>query len=286
MFPTLKEAVNAAFARRLITDKPVDRVVFYLGRVVADEFFEVFLLAANGHGIGAMKLLRGMYERAVHARYLSEHPDQTELFLDYYPVALGKEASAILQTYDDLTEEQKKEIAPLDAKRRELLEAAREQGHKDAVRYQIPVCSVCKVEGCKECAATRTNYNWTRLDFASMATKHIKGTTGGLIVLCYYEPLKHSHATVASVISRLREEADGTVSFDDRKQHLEAGHAVMLAHSMALNVLDLQYQHFQLEALKEPLNRALKAYVEIWGSAPGSEESSLDATADEKGGRP
>jgi hypothetical protein len=32
---------------------------------------EILLLSANGYGIGAQKLVRGMYERAVTARYLS-----------------------------------------------------------------------------------------------------------------------------------------------------------------------------------------------------------------------
>jgi hypothetical protein len=47
-----------------------DRVVFYLGRVAADDFSELLILSGNGYGIGALKVLRGMYERVVTAAFI------------------------------------------------------------------------------------------------------------------------------------------------------------------------------------------------------------------------
>ncbi len=39
---------------------------------------EILLLAGNGYGVGAQKLLRGLYGAAVTARYISQHPEKAE----------------------------------------------------------------------------------------------------------------------------------------------------------------------------------------------------------------
>lgn len=62
-------------------------MIFYLGRLCAEEFNEILLLAGNGYGIGAFKLLRGMYERSVTAYRLHLHPELIDDFLEYYWVA-------------------------------------------------------------------------------------------------------------------------------------------------------------------------------------------------------
>ena len=43
-------------------------VVFYLGRAAADDFGELLILCGNGRGIGAYKILRGMYTIAILER--------------------------------------------------------------------------------------------------------------------------------------------------------------------------------------------------------------------------
>jgi hypothetical protein len=43
----------------------------------------IVLLATHGYGIGAMKLLRPLYERVVSALYLMDHPDEVRDFADY-----------------------------------------------------------------------------------------------------------------------------------------------------------------------------------------------------------
>jgi hypothetical protein len=79
----LYASAKLVFLRTLHTDEPADRVGFYLGRICVEEFSEILLLAGNGHGVGALKVLRGMYERAVTSAYILANPDQAELFLDY-----------------------------------------------------------------------------------------------------------------------------------------------------------------------------------------------------------
>lgn len=54
-----------------------------------EDFNEVLLLCGNGYGIGAEKLIRGMYERAVTLVYLHQHPEYADDFLDYHKVAVA-----------------------------------------------------------------------------------------------------------------------------------------------------------------------------------------------------
>jgi Family of unknown function (DUF5677) len=82
-FPNLQTALNIAFLRQETTTGMADMVVFFLGRVCVEDFMEILLLCGNGYGTGAMKLVRGMYERAVTARYLHLHPEQVHDFLVY-----------------------------------------------------------------------------------------------------------------------------------------------------------------------------------------------------------
>jgi hypothetical protein len=58
------------------------RVVFGLGRIIADDFGELLTLSGNGRGIGAYKILRGMYERLVAAAYIAKNPSEARFFVE------------------------------------------------------------------------------------------------------------------------------------------------------------------------------------------------------------
>src|SRR5712671_5104755 len=66
-----------------------DRVVFYLGRIAADDFNELLLLASNGWGFGALKILRGMYERVVTGAFISKNPSEARVFANDGPIKRG-----------------------------------------------------------------------------------------------------------------------------------------------------------------------------------------------------
>ena len=59
-----------------------DRVIFYLGRIAVDDFGELLVLSGNGKGIGAYKILRGMYERIVHAAFIAKNPPEAPLLAE------------------------------------------------------------------------------------------------------------------------------------------------------------------------------------------------------------
>src|ERR1051325_4604768 len=50
------------------------------------EFEEILLLAGNGYGNGANKLLRSFFERVVTFAYLAERQEKIQQFIDYSPV--------------------------------------------------------------------------------------------------------------------------------------------------------------------------------------------------------
>ena len=59
-----------------------DRVVFYLGRMAADDFGEICTLSGNGRGFGSYKIVRGMYERVVTAMYIAGKPSESRAFVE------------------------------------------------------------------------------------------------------------------------------------------------------------------------------------------------------------
>jgi hypothetical protein len=97
LFPHLMELLCMTFLRQFKDAVPTDRVIFILGRCCVEDFFEIVLLAGNGSGIAAAKILRGLYERAVTMVYLINHPEEVQSFLDYNHVAEYKLMQAILQ---------------------------------------------------------------------------------------------------------------------------------------------------------------------------------------------
>lgn len=60
-----------------------DYIIFGLGRVCVEDFEQILNLCGNGFGIGAMQMVRGMYERQVTAAFISRYPDEVDKFTAY-----------------------------------------------------------------------------------------------------------------------------------------------------------------------------------------------------------
>ena len=108
-------------------------------------------------------------------------------------------------------------------------------------------------EICKPCGKTRLIGSWTKLDTASMAHKVGKGYED-IYFDAFYKPTLQVHTTAASLMARLEITSDGKMTFKSGAQRVEARHAVVLAHSLLLRVLDLQNQYFAL-GLEDDLQR-------------------------------
>jgi len=256
----LVHAIQLAFAT-LTLQEPIDKVLFHLNRLCAEDFSEILLLSGNGYGIGAEKLLRGMYERAVTATYLHDNPTEVDNFLEYHKISAYKLMNATIETLGDpFSSEQKKEI---------------EAEFEDAKsRFMITSCA--------ECGEKRLNHTWTKLDLVSMAKRC--GALAKLLVPAYYMGVREGHSSINAIFSRLDAGAaasgEGLV-FDGSSQRKRADSALLTAHKILLMVLDLQKSHFHVESLEQPLRICCEDIFAIWSK---SDLSQTSAAREREGG--
>jgi len=243
----LERAINMAFVRTQDTKSSADRFVYFFGILIAEGFMEIFLVSVNGYGVAAMKLLRTTYEQTVTLKYLHDHPDEVQTFLDFNAVQLQKLVKPIEETFgtailsDDLKGEQKKRF--------------------EAVKDRFMVKS-CKSKTCDE---MRLGHTWSKLDFVSMAKK--TGHIGTLIVPGYFLPLRHAHPTLGSLSQRI-EVVEDRLEFKAEDQPELADQALMTAHNCLLTALEIQAERFSIEGLREAIDTCVRDWRDIW--SPGS----------------
>jgi hypothetical protein len=247
-WPALRGALDTVTNGSFHIKSKTDLVIYFLVHLCIEDFLEIQLLAANGHGVGAKKLVRGLYERVVTARYLSKNPDEVEAFIDWDSVTNAKVARAAVDTLSD-------HLPPDDIDR---LKAVIEEAAPLKKRFEVTVC--------KECGAKGLNHTWSKLDFVSM-TRSVGGSTLGFIVPAYYDPLRYAHSTLKALDARIREVGPDGLTFDHGPQRPDADTALILGHNLLLNIVDLAVSHFGLKGpAEEALGVACKAFERIWGN--------------------
>ncbi len=242
----LHAATTGAFNRTLPDDATaLDKVIFYFGVRAVDDFGAILVLAANGIGLSATALLRGLYERVITSEHLRKNPDEAKLFLDFAP----------MQAYRTLTRLQ--DAYKFDHEERAIFDEISASRNEVSNQFKREACPTCKRSGMP---------NWTTIDFVNMA-KSIQ-PLGGLLAAAYDLPLAQIHATPTSIVSMLTLEGDAVILRDDFSE--EADRAFQLGHMLLLHALKLQLEHFgdsSLEALLEP---AAQHYVTTWQVTKGA----------------
>jgi hypothetical protein len=204
-------------------------------------FSEILLLSTSSYGIGAMKLVRTMYEEAVTASYLHRHPDQASDYLAFGRMQQYKVGRRVNEEFGDSVLSQ------------ETLAVLKER--RDEVRPKFVV------ELCKTCHTTGDNYRWSMLDFVSLARE--AGPIGELVLVGYSIPLLEHHGNVTALLSRLEESASGIV-YDPGPKRPESSQALMTAHHILLFMIELQKEHFKLDDLSERIERCVEDFKDIW----------------------
>lgn len=241
----LVNTVKLAFQPREVVEL-VDKILFHIARLCAEEFSEILLLCGNGYGIGAEKLLRGLYERAVTATYLHEHPEEAENYLHFYSISNYKLMIAVEETLA-------KDAFPIDQR-------------QQIVKEYDEVKSKFMVTACSRCGTQRLNHTWSKLDIVSMAKK--SEALAQLLVPAYYAGLRETHSTMGAIFSRLSADeaaADEGLIFAGSPQPERADQALLTAHKILLIVLELHKNHFHIDSLNAHLQSCFADFFVIWG---------------------
>ena len=241
----LFDTFNKIFDRKVKGDEPTaSKVIFHLGMLCVEDFKEILLLCSNGYGIGGLKILRGLYEKAVTADYLSAYPEQAEIFLDYFWVHLRKTINHQKKAYKGhiLTPE---EVAEIEAEYNKV---------KD--KFQETLCKVC--------GTTKPQMSWTKLSTEAMA-EAANSPLRTSYYECYFLPTLQTHTTVPAIFERLKPHGEHDTYFYNKPQRDEATRVLRDAHLLMLAVLHRQNDHFSLGLDDELWERAADFNLS-WGS--------------------
>lgn len=241
-FKNIEHGIAVAFQRIHQTKTPLEKVIYFQGRLIVEDFSEILLLCGNGYGIGAHKLVRGMYERAVTARYLMDHPDEIDNFLEYHRVSDHR----FLMTAEESTG--RSLFSPEQVKKiKEDYESVKDQ-------FVIPKC--------KTCGTTRMNHTWSKVDIVSMArmTKNL----WPFVLPGYYIPMREGHSTVGAIFSRLDPVTEDGLVFGGDAQRDRADTALFTAHMILIETFQLQREFFKIEELESIIQTCISDYREIW----------------------
>lgn len=245
--PLLFKTFGQVFLRTMETTNPADRVIYFLGRIAMEDFMEIALLCGNGYGVGALKILRGLYERAVTAAYLAKYPDEVDSFLDYHQVHMGKLINHAAELFDLRRLFSEDKLAEI----RERYEEAKQH-------FQEPLC--------KKCGTTRTQFSWSKLDVGTMAKKADE-YLAKLYLDCYFLPTLQTHATFHALSAQARHSEAGGLTYDDNAQREAVDGAFRGAHLTMLLALGTQNRYFNL-GLDEELGERRGDFAEAWGKTP------------------
>ena len=226
-------------------------LVFYLGRIAADDFGEILELCGNGAGFGAFIHLRGMYERIVTAMYIAKTPSEGRLFaessaiqkMNYLP-RLTTIIPDLAHKYDDAFMQQVK--ADADAAR-----AKRKQSF------------------CQKCKQPITNEAWTRVSLDVMAGA-VDSDLERLYGPIYLEGTYQAHANSLGIERRLVFTGSG-YQYKDISED-EAAQALHFAHRLMLKLVEFQNKHFRLHHDEEVAER-FRAFNLIWTKSPEASQS-------------
>lgn len=239
--PLLFDTMQRVFDHAYTFNTLLDRIVYFMGKVTSEDFTEVFILSGNGHGIGGLKILRGMYERVVTISYLANHPDEAETFWNYGPIHKYKLMVHAGKVMD--------------------LEKTIPKAVLDEVKAQRDALKDNYIDECKKCGAKFPMFSWIKggMDImAAGATPELKQ----MYFHCYYWPTLHDHATVNNIIERLEITSTDDLCWKEDGQRHWVDVAASSSHWLMITILDLLNSRFSLG-----LDDRIKAVEDGWRKA-------------------
>lgn len=250
--PKLQSTLDNIISRTASNQGPIDRALMALGWICANTFHEIIMLCGNGLGIGALKLLRGLYEHAVVMQYLAAFPVEVERFFDYNKIHFGKlyiHTAKEFNLNNSLSHDRVEEIL-----------AAKKEAEK---RFQVPMCETC--------GTTKSPMSWFEGGVLSMAQKArkklgLKEDEGldWLYGACYFIPTMHTHPTFFAFKEWI-EYSDEGMEWRPDAQRSKVSHAMPTAHLIMLRVLKTHNDFFELSLDAELKERGVD-FIASWTS--------------------
>jgi hypothetical protein len=236
-YPTLIETAKKVLNRHVRVKIRADDVMFLLGRTAQEDYFELWVLAGNGYGMGASKILRGLYEKVVTAGYLVNNRSEIQQFVDYSIVQNRRILNRV------------KEIPELKA----TVDA---ETFRQAEEDYLKIKDAFDQTRCEKCGSVR-QYSWTKLDMTSLAKKAgydlEKFSVHGFTL-----PTMKIHTSFADLQERKQANTDGTFQFNAEAQVQHADSALVTATHLLLIALLIQDKYFQLGLEDEIVQRQVE----------------------------
>jgi len=245
-YTALDALKDKIFQRAGVGDK-LQRVVFALGRVCAEDFQQALLLCGNGFGIGALQIIRGLFERQTTAAYLMKYPEHLDDFLDFHFVQMRRGLNHARKMYRDDDEFTK--LVP------------KERQDEIEWDYQNVIARFTE-DVCKKCNTTKPMGSWSKYNTPELARRAERGLAE-LYYVHYFQPTMFSHSSVYSLLARLREDDDGQAIFDHEGQRKHVAEALVAAHLLLIHVLDMHNDYFKLGLDKE-VRAVYEDYKQSW----------------------
>jgi hypothetical protein len=253
--PLLKEYGNLRAAEDFVISKATrtmkndmkDKIIYFLARQVFEDFDEILILCGNGKSTGALKILRGMFERTVTLCYLQKHPEEIDRYHKYFYVRRRKETNSLKQDFPGSLSG-------------ELLARFKKEYEEVKSMFQVPRCEVCKVEDCKPCSKLRDHHNWSRKDIIQLARE--AGNFDSVIWIGYYVPMQESHPTAQAIVHRV------TFSKKDKWNYIEGPkpemdrHTFIVAHFLVVRAVEALAMQINLD-IETKLQELWKVYMAI-----------------------
>jgi len=223
ILPKFEERLNQVLVRQFETGDTAQKVVFFLGRLIAEDFHEILLIAANGYGMAGLRLFRSMFEANVTAMYLTQHPAEAETFLDYHYVHRRKGLQIAKSLGVDLSDR-----------------VPREQQVEVEAKYQEIKSHYRQV--CPKCGESRGEPSWTKKDLTTMSRE--VGMKESPFYFSFFTTLQ-IHTTPTRLMSRVERTREGLL-FKEGPQRQEADAAVVGAHGCMAQLLECHNRYFGL----------------------------------------
>jgi len=229
--------------------------VFSTGRLACEDLYEIAFLAEHGLGFAALKLLRGIYERAVVGRYIALNPTEAEAFGEYRALDAHRYERRAKDVYGE------KWKARRNVEMQDLFESIKS-------KYKWEACDKCglapQANFSRHSLLTLAHKINEVLEVVSINDKQKKITMEHAYLLCAAVPNAHIHASMWSFLQRLKRTGEDVVWSEN--QEWQAEFALSTAHDMMRLVFKTQNEYFQLQ-LEDEIDQRRLEWHNVWPSS-------------------